>query len=49
MSYTRWLHKLDAILVNVGALDQLQGLNGMAQGFGRKSIAGLMIGGVAET
>ena len=35
MSYTRWFHKLDAILVNVGALDQLQGLNGMAQSVAR--------------
>jgi alcohol dehydrogenase (NADP+) len=35
--------------VNVGVLDQLQGLNGMAQGFGRKSLAGLMISGIAET
>jgi len=43
------LLKLDATLVNVGALDQLQGLNGMALGFGRKSLAGSMIGGVAET
>jgi uncharacterized zinc-type alcohol dehydrogenase-like protein len=43
------LLKLDATLVNVGALGQLQGLSGMAQGFGRKSLAGSMIGGVAET
>jgi uncharacterized zinc-type alcohol dehydrogenase-like protein len=49
MSYTRWCHKLDAILVNVGALHQLQGLNGMVQGCGRKSLAGLTIGGIAET
>jgi uncharacterized zinc-type alcohol dehydrogenase-like protein len=41
--------KLDATLVNVGALGQLEGLNGMAQGFGRKSLAGSMIGGIAET
>jgi uncharacterized zinc-type alcohol dehydrogenase-like protein len=41
--------KLDGTLVNVGALDQLQGLNGMAMGFGRKSLAGSMIGGIAET
>jgi len=41
--------KLDATLVNVGALGQLQGLNGMLQGFGRKSLAGSMIGGIAET
>lgn len=43
------LLKLDATLVNVGALVQLEGLNGMAQGFGRKSLAGSMIGGIAET
>jgi alcohol dehydrogenase (NADP+) len=43
------LLKLDATLVNVGALGQLQGLDGMAQGFGRKSLAGSMIGGIAET
>jgi uncharacterized zinc-type alcohol dehydrogenase-like protein len=43
------LLKLDATLVNVGALGQLEGLSGMAMGFGRKSLAGSMIGGVAET
>jgi alcohol dehydrogenase (NADP+) len=43
------LLKLDATLVNVGALGRLQGLDGMAQGFGRKSLAGSMIGGIAET
>lgn len=43
------LLKLDATLVNVGALGQLEGLNGMMQGFGRKSLAGSMIGGIAET
>lgn len=43
------LLKLDGTLVNVGALGQLQGLNGMAQGFGRKSLSGSMIGGIAET
>ena len=43
------LPRLDATLVNVGALGNLQGLNGMAQGFGRKSLAGSMIGGIAET
>lgn len=32
--------KLDATLVNVGALNQLEGLSGMALGFGRKSLAG---------
>jgi len=34
---------------NVGALDQHEGLNGMALGLGRKSLAGSMIGGIAET
>lgn len=41
--------KLDGTLVNVGALGQLDGFNGMAMGFGRKSLAGSMIGGIAET
>jgi uncharacterized zinc-type alcohol dehydrogenase-like protein len=41
--------KLDATLVNVGALNQLEGLNGMALAFGRKSLAGSVIGGIAET
>ena len=42
--------KLDATLVNVGALGELtSGLSGMANGFGRKSLAGSMIGGIAET
>ncbi len=43
------LLELDATLVNVGALDQLHGLNGMALAFGRKSLAGSVIGGIAET
>lgn len=44
------LLKLDATLVNVGALGELTGgLSGMANGFGRKSLAGSMIGGIAET
>lgn len=43
------LLKLDATLVNVGALEQIDGLNGMINGFGRKSFAGSMIGGIAET
>jgi len=43
------LLKLDGTLVNVGALGKLQGLDGMALGFGRKSLAGSMIGGIAET
>lgn len=41
--------KLDGTLVNVGALGRLDGFNGMAMGFGRKSLAGSMIGGIAET
>jgi uncharacterized zinc-type alcohol dehydrogenase-like protein len=43
------LLKLDATYVNVGALGEISGLSGMAMGFGRKSLAGSMIGGVAET
>jgi uncharacterized zinc-type alcohol dehydrogenase-like protein len=41
--------KLDGTLVNVGALGELGGLSGMAMAFGRKSLAGSMIGGIAET
>ncbi len=41
---------LDGTLVNVGALNQLEGgLIGMSMAFGRKSLAGSMIGGIAET
>jgi uncharacterized zinc-type alcohol dehydrogenase-like protein len=40
---------LDGTLVNLGALNQLDGLSGMSMGFGRKSLAGSMIGGIAET
>lgn len=43
------LLKLDATLVNVGALNDLEGPNGMALAFGRKSLAGSVIGGIAET
>lgn len=43
------LLKLDGTLVNVGALEQLKDLDGMLIGFGRKSLAGSMIGGIAET
>jgi uncharacterized zinc-type alcohol dehydrogenase-like protein len=43
------LLKLDATYVNVGALGEISGLSGMAMGFGRKSLAGSMIGGIAET
>jgi uncharacterized zinc-type alcohol dehydrogenase-like protein len=41
--------KLDATLINVGALQELQGVNGRTMAFGRKSIAGSLIGGIAET
>ncbi len=41
--------KLDGTFVNVGALGQLESLNGMMMAFGRKSFAGSMIGGIAET
>jgi uncharacterized zinc-type alcohol dehydrogenase-like protein len=43
------LLKLDSTLVNVGAMKDLQGINGLALVFGRKSVAGSVIGGVAET
>jgi alcohol dehydrogenase (NADP+) len=45
------LLKLDSTLVNVGAVEPLEaaGLNGMAMAFGRKSLAGSVIGGIAET
>ena len=43
------LLRLDGTVVNVGALEQLKDLDGMMIGFGRKSLAGSMIGGIAET
>ncbi|MEU0493851.1 NAD(P)-dependent alcohol dehydrogenase [Mycobacterium sp. NPDC006124] len=45
------LIKLDRTLVNVGALNNLADtqLSGMAMVMGRKSLAGSMIGGIAET
>lgn len=45
------LLKLDGTLVNVGMLLKLEGndLDGMLMAFGRKGIAGSMIGGIAET
>jgi len=44
------LLKLDTTLVNVGALGRHQErLSGMAMTFGRKSLAGSMIGGIPET
>ncbi|WP_445514572.1 NAD(P)-dependent alcohol dehydrogenase [Stenotrophomonas sp. 3(2025)] len=42
--------KVDATMVNVGALGTLEGgISGMGLAFGRKSLAGSMIGGIAET
>jgi len=41
--------KLDATLVNLGALEDLQSVSGRSLVFGRKSIAGSVIGGIAET
>jgi hypothetical protein len=42
--------KLDATLVNLGAMEPLEGgINGMMLAFGRKSLAGSVIGGIAET
>jgi len=43
------LLKLDATLVYVGALNHLQRLHGGALAFGRKNLAGSMIGDVAYT
>lgn len=43
------LLKLDATLVNVGAMDALQGISGLGLVFGRYSVAGSLIGGIAET
>ena len=40
---------LDATLVNVGALEDLQSVSGRSLIFGRKSIAGSVVGGIAET
>ncbi|MBK5355779.1 NAD(P)-dependent alcohol dehydrogenase [Pseudomonas sp. TH41] len=43
------LLKLDATFVNVGVLDDLSSLNGMLIAVGRKTFAGSLIGGIAET
>lgn len=43
------LLKLDATLVNVGASGDLQGVSGRSLIFGRKNIAGSVVGGIAET
>lgn len=41
--------KSDATLVNVGAMEELKGVTGINLIHARKSIAGSMIGGIAET
>jgi uncharacterized zinc-type alcohol dehydrogenase-like protein len=41
--------KLDGTLVNVGALNDLEGLNGMLLASSRRSLTGSVIGGIAET
>lgn len=41
--------KPDATLVNVGAMEELKGVTGINLIYARKSIAGSMIGGIAET
>jgi alcohol dehydrogenase (NADP+) len=43
------LLKLDATLVNVGTMEDLQSVSGRSLIFGRKSIAGSVVGGIAET
>ena len=43
------LLKADGTLVNVGAMEQIQGVSGIQLVYARKSIAGSMIGGIAET
>ncbi|MBL4561287.1 MAG: NAD(P)-dependent alcohol dehydrogenase [Labilibaculum sp.] len=43
------LLKLDATLVNVGAMEDIQGVSGLGLVFGRKNISGSLIGGIAET
>ena len=41
--------KGEATLVNVGAMEEFQGVIGINLVYARKSIAGSMIGGIAET
>jgi uncharacterized zinc-type alcohol dehydrogenase-like protein len=41
--------KPDATLVNIGAMEELKGVTGINLVYARKSIAGSMIGGIAET
>jgi uncharacterized zinc-type alcohol dehydrogenase-like protein len=43
------LLKVDGTLVNVGALGPLEGVNGLSLAQARRSLAGSMIGGIAET
>jgi uncharacterized zinc-type alcohol dehydrogenase-like protein len=43
------LLKLDATLVNVGDLFDMDGINGMALAYERHSLAGSLIGGMKET
>ena len=43
------LLKLDVTLVNVGAMEDLQSVSGRSLIFGRKSITGSVVGGIAET
>jgi uncharacterized zinc-type alcohol dehydrogenase-like protein len=41
--------KLGGSLINLGAMEQLQGVHGIKLARGRKSLAGSIIGGIAET
>jgi alcohol dehydrogenase (NADP+) len=41
--------KLNGTLINLGAMEQLQDVSGHALALGRKSVAGSVIGGIAET
>lgn len=43
------LLKLDGTLVNVGAMEPLKDVNGVKLALGRRSLAGSIIGGIAET
>lgn len=43
------LLKLDGTLVNVGAMAPLQDIHGLKLALGRRSLAGSIIGGIAET
>lgn len=43
------LLKLDGTLVNVGAMEPLEGVHGMTLGHNRRSLVGSVIGGIAET